>query len=341
MTTGTVLVTGANGHLGLNLVRALAARGVPVRAGLRDAGHGPKRAAVEAAGAREVVPLDVRDRAAFRAAVSGVDAVFHLAATFRIHTSGADADREMVADSVEGVAALFDACEATGVRRVVLTSSVATLPLSTDPEARVTEDHWQQDLRVPYWRAKVEAERLAWARARAGGVRLVTLLPAAITGGGFLRATPTADFVHVLAKGAFRLGAPDTNVAIVDVDDVVDGHLRAWAQDAEGRYTLAHDDIVSIRELASRLHRADPAVPTSLTTLPTALAGLLPFFDALNARALGTPRLVTPEFVAAARGRWQSFSNAKARRVLGWAPRVGMVETVLRTLARLRELGEL
>lgn len=337
----TVLVTGANGHLGLNLVRALAAKGVAVRAGLREAQPGPKRAAVEAAGAREVVPLNVRDAAAFKAAATGVEAVFHLAATYKIHTGGAEADREMVADSVEGVDALFNACQAAGVKRVLLTSSIVTMPLSRQREARVTEETWKDDLRVPYWRAKVEAERVAWQRAKTMGIRLATLLPGAITGGTFLQSTPSTDFVLAIAKGAFRLGAPNTNVPIIDVDDVVSGHILAWQQGAEGRYTLAHDEIISMVETAALMHQIDPRIPKSLMAMPAFMAGALPLFDALNARTLGTPRLVTPDFVAACKGLWYSYSNAKAKRALGWAPKVGIRETLERTLVQLKAIGAL
>lgn len=338
---GTVLVTGANGHLGLALVRQLADAGVTVRAGVRDAGSGPKRASVEAAGAREIVALDVRDGAAFRAAAEGVDTVFHLAATYKYHTGGAVEDREMVADSVEGVARLFDACAAAGVRRVVMTSSVVTLPLSPNREARVTEDVWRDDLTVPYFRAKVEAERIAWARAGEAGISLVTLLPGAITGGHFLRGTPSTDFVLSTAKGAFRMGAPESNLPVIDVEDVAEGHVRAWRQGAEGRFALVHDDIVSIREMAAMLHGINPRYPRALMSLPAFMSGAVPLFDALNARMLGTPRLVSPEFVASARGRWFSFSNAKAKRELGWQPRVSVRESLERTLAQLKAIGSL
>jgi dihydroflavonol-4-reductase len=338
---GTVLVTGASGHLGLAVVRQLAEQGVGVRAGVRETGAGPKRAAVEAAGAREIVALDVRDGAAFARAAVGVEAVFHLAATYKYHTGGAAQDREMIADSVDGVARLFDACAAAGVRRVVLTSSAVTLPLSRQREARVTEDVWRDDLSVPYFRAKVEAERAAWARAGEAGISLVALLPGAITGGTFLRGTPSTDFVLATAKGAFRMGAPESNLPVIDVEDVAEGHVRAWRQGAEGRFALVHDDIVSIREMAAMLHEMNPRYPRSLMTLPAFMAGAVPMFDALNARTLGTPRLVSPEFAASVKGRWFSFSNAKAKRELGWQPRFTVRQSIERTIAQLKAIGSL
>jgi nucleoside-diphosphate-sugar epimerase len=113
------------------------------------------------------------------------------------------------------------------------------------------------------------------------------------------------------------------------------GRGQAWERNAEGRYTLAHDPIVSMVETAALMHEIDPRIPKALMTMPTFMAGALPFFDALNARTLGSPRLVSPEFIAASKGLWYSFSNAKAKRELGWAPKVGIRETLEGTLRQL------
>ena len=85
---GKVLVTGANGHVGYNLAAELVRRGADLRVSVRDAADPDKTAPLRALGLEDIVSLDVRDPAAFRAAAEGIDLLYHVAATYRYVTSG-------------------------------------------------------------------------------------------------------------------------------------------------------------------------------------------------------------------------------------------------------------
>jgi dihydroflavonol-4-reductase len=123
------LVTGANGHLGYNLCRALIEQGHKVRASIRQETDAAKAAPVHALGDVELVGLDVRNAAALARAVDGVDRLFHVAATFAFYTGSREKDAQMVRDSVEGAENALRAAARAGVEKVVLTSSFVTLPM--------------------------------------------------------------------------------------------------------------------------------------------------------------------------------------------------------------------
>lgn len=332
------LVTGANGHVGFNLTKALAERGHAVRATVRDLQDDAKVAPLRRLPGVELVALDVRRQADFEAAAAGVDVVFHAAATYAYYTGSRARDAEMVRDSVEGAEAALRAAAKAGVAKVVLTSSIVTLPMIRPGEPPPDESAWRTDLSVPYFRAKVKAERLAWRLAGELGVRLVAVLPGAIGGPGFLRRTATTDVFEGIMLGAMRLGAPDGNFPYVDIRDVVQGHLLAAETDAAGRFVLCNDRFPSLLELTQAMHRLDPEVPAARRTMPDAALALAPFFDWLNAKLLGAPRVLTPAFVAAIKGRLWAANNARAKAVLGWRPEIPLERSLAEMMAALRAL---
>jgi dihydroflavonol-4-reductase len=213
-----VLVTGAGGHLGYNLVDALIAEGHSVRASVRSAGDAATRARLEAMGAVEIVGARLESESELHAAMEGMDAVFHTAAVYVLVASGRD--DEIVSASVDGVERAMRAAKSAGVGRIVLTSSVVSLPLKVPGAPPATEAEWATDLRVPYFRAKTLAEQRAWQRARDLGLDLVTILPGAFAGPGFVRNTPTVDLVEAIMNGAMQLAAPPLLYPYVDVCDV-------------------------------------------------------------------------------------------------------------------------
>ncbi|MFA7505204.1 MAG: NAD-dependent epimerase/dehydratase family protein [Burkholderiaceae bacterium] len=332
-------MTGANGHLGNNLVRALLERGYKVRASVRDASD-PAKSKLLPVPDIELLSLDVRDAKRFAEAAGGVDFLFHVAATYRYFTGSRVADEEMIRDSVDGAAAALHAAAASRVGRVVLTSSVVTLPLAGPGDPPKTEDDWRTDLRMPYFRAKVEAEREAWRIAAAEGVDLVTVLPGAIIGPGFTRTTPSTDAILGIMLGGMKMGAPDSNMPVVDIRDVVSGHILAAESGKAGRFAIINDEQPSFLELARIMHAIDPEIPLSRRKLPDFLLRFGPFFEWLNHRTLGTPRLVTSEFIASMSGKRWAVSNERARRELGWRPEIPLDRSLADTIAVLRKLQD-
>jgi dihydroflavonol-4-reductase len=328
------LVTGANGHLGFNLVLALRAAGHRVRASVRSLHDAAKTAPLRELGDVELVAADVTDAAALRRACEGVDVLFHVAAVYSLTEKGRD--DEILRSAREGAGNALRAAAAAGVRQVVLTSSTVTLPLTAPGAPPSTESDWNADLRVPYFRAKVEAERLAWPLAKELGLKLATILPAGIIGPGFARRTPTLDLVAAMAGGAFRLGAPNGNFGFVDARDCAQAHLLAAEQGAEGRFIAAYDEQLSYTDIVRQLHRVEPRIGRPLMTLPTLAWPLLPLLDRMNARLLGTPQTGSPEVVACiVSGKRWNYRADKARRELGWQPRFSQEQSLRDTLAAL------
>ncbi len=334
-----VLVTGANGHVGFNLCKALVSRpGFEVRASVRSLADAAKTAPLRALGNIELGELNVRSRAQFDAALEGIEILFHVAATYAMFTRSAAQADEVIRDSVEGVEVALAAAARAGVRKVVLTSSVVTLPVRRPGEPPATEADWASDLRLPYTRAKTEAERAAWRIAGKLNLNLVTVLPGGVGGPGFQRRTPTIDLIEGMMLGTMRLGAPALNFAYVDVRDVSDAHILAAEKDASGRFIVTNDESPSILQYTRTMHDIDAAVPAAPMVMPQFMNRFLPFFDFMNAKLLGSPRFATPEAVAMIDGRLFSASNQRARSGLGWAPKFAFRESLAATMQAIRAL---
>ena len=331
------LVTGANGHLGLNLVSLLRASGHAVRGSVRSLSAEDKIAKLRLIPGVELVEADVRNEAQMLAALAGVDTLFHVAAVYSTTEKGKES--EILESAIRGTEVALTAAHRSGVRRVILTSSVVTLPLTPRGAPPATEDHWATDLRVPYFRAKVESEKLAWSMAKDMGLELTTILPAGIIGPGFSRATPTIDLIQACLMGVFRLGAPSGTFSFVDVRDVAAAHLRAAETGKTGRFIVGYDHIPSYSELVRTLGTIDAKVGAPLMTLPTVLGPLLPLYDAVSHRVFGTPRIATPEIIATLiSGRVVNFSCQRAKTLLGWKAAIPFQQSLRDTVAELRRV---
>jgi dihydroflavonol-4-reductase len=325
-----VLVTGANGHVGFALVKHLVERGYTVRASVRDKADPARTTRLDSLGV-EIVEADLLRPDTLTNAVTGMDAVFQVAATYElIPRKGAES---VIRDSVEGGVNVLRAARAAGVRRVVLTSSCVAVGPRAPGTPVCDESAWNDHLEVPYYRAKTEGERRAWAYAKESGLDLVCVLPGGVGGPYFARATPTIDLLANALKGAFRLGVPRGNFVYVDVRDVAEAHrLALETARASGRYIITNDHSPTFIEIIEAIRRADPAAPRPGPLMPDWMLGAVPFFDWLNHKLKGTARLVSPEVVASMRGLVWNVTNARARRELGWTPRVPFEQSVRDTI---------
>lgn len=330
-----VLVTGANGHIGLNLCGALLARGHTVRASVRSVADPARTSGLRALGPIELVEVDLYRPEQLREALSGIDLFFHLAAVYAYVGTG-DPEEEIVRPSIEGATNAMNAAADAGVKKVVLTSSLVTLPLTAPGAPPSTEADWTTDLRVPYIRAKTLAERRAWELARERSVHLVTVLPGAVCGPGFSRNTPSIDIFEGIMLGTMRFAAPDTNLPYVDIRDVVTAHVLAGEQDCAGRFVASNDRMPTFLELIAEMHRLDPSVPLTTITIPRLFLPLVPLFDVINHKLLGSPRVTTTDLVASVgHGVWNA-SNARIRRELGWTQSVPLEQSLRDMMAAIR-----
>lgn len=332
-----ILVTGANGHVGFNIVAMLLQDGYTnVRVSVRDKDDPAKTTALADLGISDIVSLDIRDANAFRAACQGVSHLFHVAATYRYHTGGADADAEMIKDSVSGVRSAMTAAAENGVKKVILTSSVVTLPFTPNGAEAPDEDAWTTDLSVPYIRAKTEAEKLAWEMAKDLGLDLVTVLPGAVLGPHFGKGTQSTDYILGIMKGSMQMGTVAATFPVIDSRDVARGHILAAEKQSAGRYIIAADNAPTFPDVIKVMRTIDSKIPRPMMVVPRFMYSVLPMFDWMTNKMMGTPRTMTPEFARAAKGGNILGRNDKAKRELGWSQSVPLDQTLRETMAELK-----
>lgn len=239
-----VLVTGGAGFVGRAVLDRLVARGRPVRALARSEGSA---SALAAAGA-EVARGDLADRRALERAMQGREVVYHLAG---LNGFCLPDPRELERANVDGTRAVVRAAAAAGVRRVVLTSSAATLG-----EARGeigSEDSVHRGTFLSHYeRSKFAAELEALELADRLGVELVCVNPASVQGPG--RTRGTARILIDALQGRLRV-VVDSRMSLVEVGDCAEGHLLAERHGRPGRRYVLCGAVLSVAEAIGLLGR--------------------------------------------------------------------------------------
>jgi dihydroflavonol-4-reductase len=303
------LVTGANGFLGSAIVRALLAEGGVVRALVRRGSDRRNLAGLPV----QLVEGDVVDHESLRHATRGCDAVFHVAADYRLWVSD---PLPMYLANVDGSVNVLDAAAAAGVERLVYTSSVAVLGINRDrTPADETTPVTLKDMIGTYKRSKFLAEQAVRRRAEELDFPVVIVNPSTPIGPRDVKPTPTGRVILDAAAG--RMPAyVDTGLNLVHVDDVARGHLLALTFGRRGeRYILGGQDL-SLKEILRRVgeHLGRPAAHVRLphwAVLPIALAS-----EGIAKFTKREPR-ATLDGVRMAR-KHMYFSSAKAERELGY-----------------------
>lgn len=304
----TCLVTGANGHLGNTLVRALLARGYRVRAGVRDLHDSAPFEGLDC----ERVYTELLDEAALLKALEGVEVLFQVAAVFR-HWAR-DPQAEIVEPNVQGTRRVLEAAARAGVRRVVYVSSVAAV--GHDGSA-LDEQVWNDERDNAYYQSKILAERMAWRTAEALGLWMVAVLPSAMIGPNAARLTDTMAFLESVRRRQVPLD-PGFHFNFVDVRDVAQGVIAAAEQGRAGeRYILANERSSSLGEMLQVL---SPGARKPLPA-PRWLLLVLAWLQERVARLTARPARLLLSQVRMFHGVRQEYSIAKARRELGFSPR--------------------
>jgi dihydroflavonol-4-reductase len=309
----TTLVTGATGFVGAAVLRCLAEAGHNVRALVRPTSDRLNLSHIDC----EIVSGDLTEPESLKRAVRNCEAVFHVAADYRIWVP----DREkMNRVNVQGTVDLILAAAAAGVSRIVYTSSVATLRLRDDGLPADEESYAEQSEMIgAYKQSKFLAEREVKRLVADERVPVVIVKPSAPFGPGDVKPTPTGRLIVEAASG--RMPAyVNTGLNVVHVDDVAAGHLLAYEKGAVGESYILGGENRSLQWILETVADLTGQRPPRIRLPHWFLTPIAYVWEGMTRiRGSGEP-MMTVDSVRMSR-KLMYFSIDKARRELGYSPR--------------------
>lgn len=305
------LVTGGSGHIGNVLVRQLLRRGVPVRALLRGKEIPPALQGLDL----EIIRGDILQPESLKAAMDGVDIVYHLAAKISL-AAGADPEAELV--NLKGTHNVIEAVQKAGVKRLVYASSIYALKKPAEGQTIDERQSFEvEDARGAYDVSKARAS-LAILQAVQQGLNAVIVCPTAVVGPYDFHGSDAGRAIRLYMRPGIKFiveGAYD----FVDVRDVAQGTIAAAQKGRRGEtYILSGErmklgEVVKVVGEAAGTWRVPVQVPLGLAYFA---ADLLPLYSRISGQ--------TPFFTRYSLNAVSSnsrISHAKASRELGFTAR--------------------
>lgn len=302
-----VLVTGANGFIGTNLTNKLVSEGYEVSVLLRN----PKATNDFNSQSIKVFKGDITLPSTLTEAMSGQTYVFHLAGLVAYSKT----EKEKLNNiNVVGTENILKQASLSGVKRVLVSSSVVAVGASFKPEILNEESQYNLDsYHLSYHESKRAMESIIRDYVRAGKIDCVIVNPSTVYGAGDAAKSTRSTQVNV-AKGK-SLFYPPGGVSVTSVEDVVDGMINAIKKGRSGeRYILAGENVLLkdvFRMIAEEAGVKTPAIP-----LPSFLfKGLALLDDSLSLVGLHGP-LPSERAIVATMYHW--YDSSKAKRELGY-----------------------
>src|SRR5450432_262539 len=258
-------ITGATGFVGSHVARALAAQGAELRLLVRPTSRLDNIADLRA----ETATGDLRDSESLKNAMAGCEFVFHVAADYRLWVRDPE---EMYRANVEGTRAILEAARKNRVRRVIYTSSVATMGFAANNNGHLADEASPvsfDNMIGHYKRSKFMAEEVALEAAR-NGMDVVVVNPTTPVGEQDVKPTPTGRIVLDFLKKKFPAYV-DTGLNLVDVRECARGHLAALEKGRSGeRYILGGENL-TLKQILDTLGRIS-GLPSPKIKVPYAVA---------------------------------------------------------------------
>lgn len=332
---GKVFVSGGSGYIAGFLIRQLIAEGWTVHTSIRDLA---REASVRASLAVDDSKLkffaaDLTGDAGWAEAMAGCSHVAHVASP--LPSNAPKSDDELIVPARDGALRALKAAKAAGVKRFVMTSSMAAIAYGHGRSKSVfTEADWTDPTSpdaYAYVRSKTIAERAArdWVAAEGGDMEFVTVNPSLVLGplqsGDF---STSLEAIKKLLEGSMP-GLPNFGFGIVDVRDVADMHVRCLTMpDMAGERFICSGPFLMMADVAAILR--DGLGPQGCKVpkrkLPDWLMRLVGRFDPVVRQVLGEL------------GNVRDTDISHARTKLGWSPRPPE-ESVLDTARDMIRLG--
>jgi dihydroflavonol-4-reductase len=323
----TTLVTGGTGFIGSAVVRRLLARGRRVRCLVEAAAPRQNLDGLDV----EIVVGDVLDWDGIARAIAGCDAVYHLAAIYRLWMPD---ERVIYEVNCEGTKNVLFAALRAGVRRVVHTSSIAAVGVDDDGIANEASPFRDWNAASAYIRSKYLSD-LDARRFAAEGLPVVIVCPAFPFGERDIAPTPTGSFI-VEALHRRVPGYTAGGFCAVDVDDVAECHVLAEERGRVGERYIAGGHNVTYRDFYDAVTRI-AGLPPIRRRLPSRAVVAIAWGMEAWARRTGTPPRITVQAARyALRRAW--FDAGKARRELGM-PETPLEVTIDKAVRWFRDHG--
>lgn len=331
----TVFVSGGSGYIAGFLIRQLVAEGWTVHTSIRNLAREAEVRAHLAVDDSKLTffAADLMSDAGWAEAMAGCSHVAHVASP--LPSEAPKHEDELIVPAREGALRALRAAKGAGVKRFVMTSSMAAIAYGHGKGKHVfTEADWTDPTSpdaYPYVRSKTIAERAArdWVAAEGGDMEFVTVNPSLVLGplqsGDF---STSLEAIRKLLEGALP-GLPDLGFGVVDVRDVADMHVRCLtAPDMANERFICSGPFLMMAEIAAILRAGlgEQARKVPRRRLPSPIMRIAALFDPIVRQVIGELGNV----------RDTDISHARAK--LGWHPRPPE-ESILDTARDMIRLG--
>ena len=309
------LVTGANGHLGNNLVRTLLNKGINVRASVRDLSNTLPFNGLNAA----LVKADITDKKSMVNALEGVHTFYAVGASFKLWAK--NPVKEIYDVNMDGTRLCIEVAKEAGVKKIVYVSSIAALDYTQLPTRE--SNGYNPDRRNWYYNSKNDGEKLAFELSAKHGIELVSVMPSAMIG---QTAFPPLSVSYGILKLVLNKEIPvDTKITLnwVDVKDVAEGLCQAAQKGRNGeRYILANEQCMGIQEVTAIAKELYPELKIKMpASVPKGLLYLIAWLMEINGKIKGQAPLLSVTDLSMFSGLQQNFDISKARTELGFNPK--------------------
>jgi nucleoside-diphosphate-sugar epimerase len=306
-----ILLTGANGHLGANLLRRLLAEGETVRVLLRPRSD---NSTVDGLAVERAFG-DLTDPASLEAATRNCATIYHCAAQI---STVAGREAEIYATNVLGTRNLLRAALANGVGRVVMSGSLSAVGHRADGPTDETMpfDPFQRHLPYSVTKAAAEHECL---KAVAEGLDVVIAVSCAIVGPNDFKPSRMGQLLVDYANGRLRAYIPG-GFAFVAARDIVEGHILAMRKGRTGQKYIFGTEFMTVDGLLDLYRDLTGAPKPRLRLHPAVMAAVAATSDAIHRHLLpGRRQLLTPDAIRLLRMA-RKADCSKAQRELGYQP---------------------
>lgn len=308
----TVLVTGANGHLGNNLVRELVKTGVNVKASVRDPGNKIPFEGLSC----EIVYADMLDKQSLLKVFKNVDTLYHVAAVFKHWAK--NPEKEILEANLMGTQNVLEAAAECGIKKLIYVSSIAALDFS---QPVIDEKKWGSIFPNMYFKSKNDSEKLAWHLANKLSVNMTSVLPSGMIGPEiFGHLTPAMELLNKIINNRLPFD-PQYEINYVHVKDVAKGMILAEQNGKTGeRYILGNEYSVNTTNVIQIAKNLNPAIriPGKVNKgVQLFIAVIMGFISKLT----GTPPLLLKGNINHYYKKKENLNIRKAQTELGYNPR--------------------